>query len=37
MFVRPDFEGLKIINAGKDGGRERVQVPCSHGNKRIGE
>ena len=27
MFVHPDFEGLKIISAGKDGGRERVPVP----------
>ena len=25
MFVLPGFEGLKIISAGKDGGRERVQ------------
>ena len=23
----PGFEGLKIISAGKDGGRERVPVP----------
>ena len=25
MFVRPDFEGLKIISAGKDGGKEGFQ------------
>ena len=31
------FEGLRIISAGKDGGRERVPVPCSHGDIRIGE
>ena len=29
------FEGLK--SAGKDGGRERVPVPWSHGDKRISE
>ena len=34
----PGFEGLKIIIAGKDGGRERVQVPWSHGgDKCVGE
>ena len=27
VFVYPGFEGLKIISAGKDGGRERVPVP----------
>ena len=27
VFVYLDFEGLKIISAGKDGGWERVPVP----------
>ena len=27
VFVHSVFEGLKIISAGKDGGRERVPVP----------
>ena len=27
VFVRPGFEGLKIISARKDGGREGVPVP----------
>ena len=31
------FEGLKIISGGKDRGQERVPVPWSHGDKRIGE
>ena len=31
------FEGLKIISAGKDAGREGVPVPWSHGDKRISE
>ena len=35
VFVRPGFEGLKIISAGKDGGREGVSLP--HGDKRISE
>ena len=26
MFVHPNFEGLKIISAGKDGGREEFQL-----------
>ena len=29
----PGFESLKIISAGKVGGRERVPVPWSHGDK----
>ena len=33
----PSFEGLKIISAGKDGGREGVPVLWSHGDKRISE
>ena len=33
----PGFEGLKIIRAGKDGGREGVPAPWSHGDKRISE
>ena len=37
MFVHPDFEGLKIISAGKDRGRERVPVLWSHRDKRISE
>ena len=37
MFVHSDFEGLKVISVGKDGGRERVPVPWSHGDKRVGE
>ena len=31
------FDGLKIIFAGKDGGKERVPVLCSHRDKRISE
>ena len=27
VFVNPGFEGLKIISAQKDGGREGVPVP----------
>ena len=30
-------EGLKIVSARKDGGREGVPVPWSHGDKRISE
>ena len=37
MFVNSGFEGLKIISAGKDGGRERVPVLRSHGDKHIGK
>ena len=37
MFVHPDFEGLKIISAGKDGGREGVPVRWSHRDKGISE
>ena len=37
MFVHVSLEGLKIISAGKDGGREGVPVLCSHGDKGIGE
>ena len=37
MFVHPGFEGLKIISAVKDGGRERVPVLRSHRDKRISE
>ena len=37
MFVHPDFEGLKVIRGGKDGGREGVPVSWSHGDKRISE
>ena len=33
----PGFEGLKIISARKDGGREGVPVPWSHRDKRISE
>ena len=29
--MNPGFEGLKIIRAGKDGGRGRVPVPSRHG------
>ena len=28
MFVNPGFEGLKIVSARKDGGREGVPVSC---------
>ena len=27
MFVNPGFEGLKIVSARKDGGREGVPIP----------
>ena len=37
MFVHLGFEDLKIISGGKDGGREGVPVPWSHGDKRSGE
>ena len=36
MFVPSGFEGLKVVNVGKDEGRERVAVPCSHRDK-LGE
>ena len=31
----PSFEGLKIISVGNDGGRERVEVPWSRGDKHM--
>ena len=30
MFVNPGFEGLKIVSARKDGGREGVPVVCQN-------
>ena len=37
VFVNPGFEGLKIVSARKDGGREGVPVSWSHRDKRISE
>ena len=37
VFVNPGFEGLKIVSARKDGGREGVPAPWSHRDKRISE
>ena len=37
MLVNPGFEGVKIVSARKDGGREGVPVSRSHRDKRISE
>ena len=37
MFEYSGFKDFKDISDGKDGGREGVTVPRSHGDKRIGE
>ena len=37
MLMNSGFEGLKIVSARKDGGREGVPVSGSHRDKRISE
>lgn len=37
MKVGMDLEGLKIVRVRKEGGRGRVPVPRSHGEKRVGQ
>ena len=37
VFVRLNFEALRAISDGEEGGRKRIPVPRSHVDKRIGE